>query len=381
MNNITQGLLAAGHHVKVLSIETMKHPSRETDYPKGYQEKTGIETVFVDTTVNVIDAFSNLVTQDSYNISRFFSPDFDIKLIQTLRQQEFDIIHLESLFMTPYIHSIRRHSKAKIVLRSHNLEYIIWERMASGSKNKAKKAYLSLLAKQLKKYEFGILDQLDGIAAITSADANRYKKIGCRKPMVTIPFGIDLKDYNFSPVNGEAMTLFHLGSMDWKPNQEGVKWLLKKVWPIVLKQSPDARMVLAGRNMPDWLTGYQENGIQVIGEVESASEFMSENSIMLVPLLSAGGMRVKIIEGMALGKTIVSTQIGAEGIDCKDSHDIILADKPAQFANAITQLMEDRALCQQLGLNARKLVEQNYSNKALTYKLVRFYQDLIDSAH
>ena len=111
MNNITQGLLDANHEVKVLTIETYKHPFRPEEMPADYVKQTAIEAVFVDTKVNLVDAFSNLVTADSYNISRFFSTDFDIKLMEILQAQEFDVIHLESLFMTPYIGTVRRFSQ------------------------------------------------------------------------------------------------------------------------------------------------------------------------------------------------------------------------------------------------------------------------------
>ena len=135
MNTVTNGLLEAGCSVKVLTIETTKHKLDYSLLSKEYIEKTGIESVFVDTSINMVDAFSALITSDSYNVSRFFSPDFDRKLISILKKNKYDIVHVESLFMTPYIGTIRRTSKAKIVLRSHNLEYIIWENLARGTKN------------------------------------------------------------------------------------------------------------------------------------------------------------------------------------------------------------------------------------------------------
>ena len=116
MHYITRGLLEAGHQVKVLCISTDKHPLKVAAIPEEYRARTGIEGVFVDTSLNVVDAFTDLVTADNYNISRFFSPDMDIRLIQLLSQQEFDIVQLESLFVTPYIPTLRRYSKAPIVL-------------------------------------------------------------------------------------------------------------------------------------------------------------------------------------------------------------------------------------------------------------------------
>ena len=118
MNNITEGLLKNKCKVKILTISTVKHPFKEELLPKNYLQRTAIEGVFVDTQLNIVDAFSNLVTSDSYNISRFFSPDFDTLLIKTLNNNSFDVIHLESLFMTPYVHTLRKYSSAKVILHS-----------------------------------------------------------------------------------------------------------------------------------------------------------------------------------------------------------------------------------------------------------------------
>ena len=136
------------------------------------------------------------IRTDSYNISRFFSPDFDTLLIKTLKNNSFDVIHLESLFMTPYVHTLRKYSSAKVILRSHNLEYMIWERLARKTINPAKKIYLNILSKQLKNYETSVLNSIDGIAAISMDDRLKYEKLGCEKPMKTIPFGIDIKKYH-----------------------------------------------------------------------------------------------------------------------------------------------------------------------------------------
>ncbi|HNK42485.1 MAG TPA: hypothetical protein PL002_14960, partial [Flavobacteriales bacterium] len=130
MHGITMGLLNTGHSVKVLTICTPKHPLDTAAIPKDYREATGIEGIFTDTSINIVDAFTDLVTADNYNISRFFSPDMDIRLIRLLSEETFDVVLLESLFTTPYLPTIRRYSKARIVLRSHNLEHVIQERLA-----------------------------------------------------------------------------------------------------------------------------------------------------------------------------------------------------------------------------------------------------------
>ena len=195
MNTIATGLLDCGIDLKILTVATEKHPFVEEKIDPEFKSKTKMEGVFLDTRVNVIDAFSALVTSDSYNVNRFFSPDFDKKLIQLLNETEYDVILLESLFMTPYLGTIKKYSDARTVLRSHNLEHMIWERLANSTGNRAKRLYLKHLASKLKQYEERTINEVDGIAAISFEDTNRYQQLDCKVPLVTIPFGIDLDKY------------------------------------------------------------------------------------------------------------------------------------------------------------------------------------------
>lgn len=375
MNILTKGLLKAGCTVKVLSIHTHKHDFEPQHLDKSYLTETAIESVFVDTRINLVDAFSNLITQDSYNVSRFFSPDYDKVLTRVLNGQTYDVVLLESLFMTPYIDTIRRHSKAQVILRSHNLEYIIWERVAKGSKNPAKKTYLKLLAKQLKLHEMNVFKEVDGIVAISSSDDLKYKKMGFKGKLITIPFSIDSEKMTFTPFKANKQ-LFHLGSMDWMPNVEGVEWFLNEIWPGVIKKNPAIELWIAGREMSSELRLRKDKNLHVLGAVNDAYSFMKEHGIMIVPLLSAGGIRVKIIEGMALGVPIVSTTIGAEGIGCIHNENILIANTPKEFADAIERLMSSPELGKRIAENARKLVEEQFDNAMLTKNLLTFFEML-----
>jgi glycosyltransferase involved in cell wall biosynthesis len=379
INNITTGLINEGHEVHVISVVTHKHPLIKEAYSKEYIKKTQFETVFIDTRLNLIDAFSNLITQDSYNISRFFSPDFDKALINKLSNTDYDLVHLESLFMTPYVDTIRRISKAKIVLRSHNLEYLIWERMANSANNKAKKAYLKYLAKQLKEYEIRTLNKVDGIAAISSVDAKKYQKLGCKTPLSTIPFGINTNLYqanNYGNQNKEPYSIFHLGAMDWAPNQEGINWFLQIIWPKLKKEFPDLPFYIAGRGMEHWKPSLEDPQVKLIGEVEDAQSFITSKGIMIVPILSAGGIRVKIIEGLALQKVIVSTSIGAEGIDVKHNANILIANSPEEFFKAIKKALTQKQWAKEIGESAEQYARTHFNNEQICKQLVHFYQSL-----
>jgi len=379
MNNITQGMLAKGHTVKILAFSTPKYFVDEKTFPPEYIKKTGIETVFIDNTVKLTDAFFNLFSSQSYHIKRFVSKEFENKIISILQKETFDIIQLETIYISPYIETIHKYSDAKIVLRSHNIEYLIWERLASSANNFFRKAYLKHLANTLKKYEIKTVNKFDGIAAITSKDAEQLKVLGCKKPICDIPLGIDLNNYSIVPSYLEIPSLFHIGSMNWMPNEEAVKWFISNVWDDIHAEYPTLKLYLAGRNMPDWLLEMKMPNIEIVGEVEDALTFISSKQIMIVPLLSGSGMRVKIMEGMALGKIIISTTIGAEGIDYENGKNIVLADSPEEFNKMIKYYLNDQNSAEQVGIQAKKLIKEKYDNKVITEKLIAFYHQLLNN--
>ena len=376
IKNISQGLIDKFDEIKILTISTQKHPFKKEEFPESFLEKSKIEHVFVDTKLNIVDAFSNLVTYDSYNISRFFSPDFNALLIKSLRAESYDLVILESLFTTPYIQTIRSYSSAKIVLRSHNLEHIIWKRLANETHNPAKKIYLNLLSNQLKKYELNVINDVDGIACISVEDEKKYKSLDYNKPIICTPFGLDINEYvPEDKKTHEEIKFFHLGAMDWKPNLEGVSWLVENVWPKIKREIPNAELHLAGKNMPNWFLDEKFEGIVNHKEVENAIEFMNSMDIMLVPLFSAGGIRVKIIEGMALSKPIISTSIGAEGIE--HNQNIKIANNEDEFIIQAKSLVNDFDYAKKLGQLARIHVSSLYDNEKIVDNLIKFCEHSI----
>ena len=377
INNISKGLIKELGEIKVLTISTLKHPFDLKYYDKNYLEKSKIESTFVDTKLNIVDAFSNLVTYDSYNISRFFSPDFNELIIKTLKSESFDIVLLESLFTTPYIETLKNYSSAKIILRSHNLEYVIWKRLSKESVNPAKKIYLKLLSSQLKQYELDIFNKIDGIATISDEDKKKYNELNCPVKITTIPFGIETHKYKVFINKNQTLKFFHIGAMDWKPNLEAVSWLLNEIWPKIQKQIPNAELHLAGKNMPDWLFKNSKLNIFNHKEVKDSSKFMIENDIMIVPLISAGGIRVKIIEGMAHGKAIISTQIGAEGINYKNGENIIIADSVQDFIKKTKKISTKEIDYTKIGKKAREHVTNNYDQQLISHKLISFFETIL----
>ncbi|MCB2219829.1 MAG: glycosyltransferase family 4 protein [Bacteroidetes bacterium] len=379
MNANIKSLLKAGHEVKVLALNTNKYKVNPKDIPDSYQKETGIEFVHVDLSIKPVDAFLNLFSKKSFHVERFISEDVKQKLEEVLKQDDYDIVQLEMLYMTPYMDVIRKNSKAKVILRSHNIEHLIWQRVTDTTKNPLKAAYLKHLTGKLKMYELENLNRYDGIACISSKDADFFRNNGCKIPITTVPFGVDIAEYSTGEKNYEFPSLFHIGSMNWMPNEEGIRWFLEEAWPLIHKEFPTIKLYLAGREMPAWLSSLNQDHVEVLGEVEDAQEFIHSKAIMVVPLFSGSGIRIKIIEGMAMGKAIISTSIGAEGIPYTDNKDILIANTPAEFLAAVKKCTSNREVCDELGHNARKLIEKEHSLEAVIESLEKFYHKILEN--
>lgn len=373
MDAITQGLIANNIEVKLLTISTAKHPLQQELLSKEYRDKTQIESTFVDTKIKPLNAFCNLFSSESYNVKRFYSEAFKQLIINTLKKSHYDIVLLESLFIMPYLQVIKKYSEAKIIYRAHNIEHEIWERNAKQTKG-LKKNYINLLAKRLKAYEIEVINQADGIAVITKKDKAELEKLGCKKPITVTPFGIDISSFKDETKN-ENNSVYHIGSMDWMPNQEGLKWFLTEVWSKVLAKNKDAKFNLAGKNMPNWLSNYQQKNVTIFGQVPSAINFMNNNSILVVPLFSGSGMRIKIIEAMALGKLVIATTLGAEGISYKHKENIIVANTADEFAESISYYLSNIKEQKEIALAGQQLVHSNYDNQVIVNNLVTFFKE------
>lgn len=372
MNHITTCLLNAKCDVTVLAIETPKHKVIQSEEFQKYKQLTHFQSVFIDTNALFFPLIRSFFKKKSFQTTRFISKKMERKIAETLLNSAFDVIILESIFVGNYINLIRKYSSAKIILRQHNIEYKIWERLKQQTKNPIKKLIYNRLANSLQKFEFSLFSQIDAYFAITDVD---YKFFNAQFPSVkgaVIPFGIELQNYPIKePLKSKSeLSLFHLGSMNWQPNVEGVEWFIKNVWEKIAFKYPQLKLILAGKNNKQILGHKAEKNLIVYDFVDDAQRFINEHDIMIVPLLSGSGMRIKILEGMALGKPIITTSIGAEGIDVVHGENIFIANTPAEIMETIALCIETPEKCRQVGKNARVFVQQYYDNKIITQKLM-----------
>ena len=375
---LSRALHELGCEVTLLAMNTSKHFVETDNLPKSFNHYRNIYTSFVDNRVKPYDAFLNLFSEESYHISRFVTKGYKDQLINILQREKFDIIQLETLFLAPYIDTIRQYSDAKIVMRSHNIEHEIWERLTLNTSNPVKKWYLNHLTQKLKIFELAQLEKYDAFMAITKRDLDFCKDLGFQNPSKVVPIGLDIRDYNADNVSyKKPLKMSFIGSLDWQPNIEGLIWFVENCWAKINKALPDVEFHIAGRNTPENIKNIKLPNVFVHGEVPDAQDFINQYPMMVVPLLSGGGMRAKILEGMALGKVILSTTIGIEGIQAKHGENALLANTPEEFVNVLKKYQNlDKLLA--IGQRAQVFTAKNYDNYEIGKEVLRFYQTITE---
>ena len=376
--NTLKGLVALGHEVCLLSLN-----ARGTQCAQPDDELAGrinFQSFNIDISVSVMDVAINLFSSTSFNIDRFYDESFEKMLAREVSSTNYDIIQFEGLLMSLYLPVVRKNSPARLIFRAHNIESQLWERMALQKTDPFKKSYLRMHARRIKNYEMQQLNRFDAILTFTGQDHKTLLGYDVKVPVEVLRVGVDMSAYVVDQSKTEFPSLFFLGSLDWLPNREGMEWFLDNFSKSLADGELPAKLYVAGNDMPEAFDDYEVMGkIFIQGEVDDALEFVNSKSIMIVPLLSSGGMRVKIVEGMAMQKCIISTALGAEGIGYTHGDDILIANNRNEFYNAILRCIKDEAYCKRIGSNARKLIEKEHDINFVTAKLISFYQMCLDA--
>ena len=371
--SMSKAYSSLGHSVDLLSFNTKKHFVDPASIDSNSHCYNNISTVYLDASVSLFDAVKCLFAQKSYNIERFISTSFEQALIQLLKENTYDIIQLESLYMGPYIKTIREHCQAKVVMRSHNIESEIWSDLSRESKSLIKKKYFNHCSRLLSEYEYKLLKDYDVLLTISDLDYNYYKNINSQLRIINIPVGLDMDEYSNSVLTErEYLKYGYLGSLDWLPNIEALKWLLDNVVGKFTENNP-FEFHIAGRNPGEWIERYAlEANIVIHGEVADAKCFIQDLDVMLVPLFSGSGIRVKILEAMAMGKVVVSTSKGFESIGVTHMENALIAESEEDFIQMILFLNENPNMAISIGKNAEKHIRDNFDRNTLAQKALTF---------
>lgn len=367
---LSKGLTENRAAVSLLSMNPSKQYVDTRNLKNGLTHYEQIRFVDIDNKVSIGGAILNLFSHTSYHISRFDHQVFRDALIEMLSTIKFDHIVLESIYLAPYIADIRKHSQAKIILRSHNVEYKIWSRIVEETSNPFKKQYLKYLTNKLKRYELKQISSVDMIASVSEVDNQLFRQELGQLQAIHLPIGLDVDAYKKEKAdNGSLFNVGFIGSLDWQPNINGLKWFLKEVWPLV--EDEDVHLNIAGRNPSEDIFKHQSYRTHVLGEIPCAKSFMCQQDLMIVPLFSGSGTRVKILESMACESPVLSTSIGAEGIPVNNIEHILLADSAEDFADNIFYAKNNKLVLNEMAERAKRFVAKKYDYKNVAKYLLK----------
>ena len=348
-----------------LCLSTHKHPFSLDAYPEDLQKKINVENTPIDTAVKPRKVLKHLFLKKSYNIARFDSEEAHTKIRTKLRSNEYDFIILESLYCTPYISTIRGSSKGSIILRSHNVEFKLWEQLSQNTRGFFRKEYLKRLAKDLKKFEIKAFLDVDQIFAITEADKIAIEKLGVETITTTIPVAMDQQPRN---VDDTIARICFIGSMNWRPNLEAVELLVNDLFPKIKEISPSTELHLAGSYMNGQYPTKTDENIINHNFAEDLQFFLRENGIMVLPIQSGSGVRVKILEALSLGIPIVTTPMGALGLIDKNA--VVICDNNEDLIKKTLELLDSKEKRIKQGDAAWNYIHSKYGLEEISSKIV-----------
>ena len=368
ISQILEGFLDIGCNVHFLGMETKKHPSKNAIRHPNLSYKT----LPVNTGLHFWGALKNLFTKDSYFLARFSQQTFEQEIISTLNKHNFELIIFESLFTSSYLTIVKSHSQAKTIYRSHNIEHQIWEAQILEENNIVRKNYLKHQVIRLKKEELTFWKEVDSIASISEKDST-YIRLHTKKELTTI--GLYCNNIQSKQKDqGSKVDFFHLGAMDWQPNEQAISWLLENVWTAFYRINPETEFHIAGRGMNSSLLKTKLPGLHNHKEVSDAATFINSHKVMLVPLFSGSGLRVKIIEGMALGKCIICTSLATEGIKTSNLENILIANTKEEFIEQMQFSLNEPKKVAEIGEKAREFAIANFSKTAVYLQLKSLFR-------
>lgn len=350
--------LADQHQVRLLSYYSgSPDPDYEAALPQEFPGAQTICTGIVDSGgLGVMDYLYRLPRLAPYSVSKFTHPTVRGAVADHLSHGDFDVAICDFLAASL---NFPDHLQIPCVLFQHNVESSLWQRRASTEMNPLRKLFYTLESAKMTAYERRTLAKFHHVIAVSEHDRQQMLAMDPECEITVVPTGVDTKRFQVAPPSsGTPLRIVFTGSMDWEPNIDAMEFFCSQIWPRVLADYPDGIFQIVGRTPPARVQRLASKSVQVTGTVPSVAEYLLNATVVVVPLRIGGGTRLKIYEAMAMGKALVSTSIGAEGLNFESGRDLLLADDASSFADAILLLLRDTALRRKVEQAATQLASQ-----------------------
>jgi glycosyltransferase involved in cell wall biosynthesis len=361
------------HHVTYLTLDdgtaTADERAKATEYchellciPQRRREKFTPGFYF--------ELLLNLVSPRPYAIKKYESVEMLREISELERRNAFDVLVCD--FLAP-AGNVPRSLKTPVVLFQHNVEAMIWKRHYEVQTNPVKKAYLYGQWQKMRAFEKEMCRRFDCVIAVSADDRDQMKREYGAEKVFDVPTGVDTEF--FQPgraIQASPHNIVFTGSMDWLPNEDAIRYFMREIMPLIKAKVTDATLTVVGRNPPAALVDLskEDSSLIITGRVDDVRPNIERASAYIVPLRIGGGTRLKIFEAMAMEKAVVSTTVGAEGLPLTNGVEIVLADEPDTFADAVVKVLTDSSYATELGRRAALNVRQNHGWRQVTEEFV-----------
>ncbi|MGI6296552.1 MAG: glycosyltransferase family 4 protein [Armatimonadota bacterium] len=322
------------------------------------------------------DLTASIITGRSFIINRDYRSQMQQAIREAIAAFKPDVIHIDHLQMAQFVDF---NGPYKVVLDNHNVESLIIERIAQTAENLPMRTYAAFEWPKLRKYELDICRRSDLVLMVSEQDVRSLKSLDDRlKSVQAVPIGVDVQ--HFQPIERMqgSQNILSIGTMHWPPNIDSMLYFYREILPLVSQQVPDCSLTIAGQKPVDSILALAEDKrVNIIGYVDDDRQLSRQCGVFIVPLRSGSGVRVKILNALAMGLPVVSTSIGAEGLAVNSGEHLLIADTPDDFANAVTKILTDREMADKLGANGRRLVCEKYSWERVGQRLLSLYDGLM----
>lgn len=318
--------------------------------------------------------FANLFSAWPFTVQRYFRYEAVQCIKQIMQENHIDLVHFDLMHLAPYLECI---GDTPSVLVNHNVESLRLERLAQVQKSFAARAYLDLQQSKMRRLELDLCRRFTQLITVSETDAEILQKICKIENIAEIPNGVDADFFHVADEKPEPDSLVWTGSMASPYNRDAVDYFLENIFPKIFVQRPQIKVTIVGDSPSPILQQYQKRypqNVFITGYVDDVRPYMQRASIFIAPMRCGSGTKVKVINAMAMGKAIVSSSVGAEGIQVESGKDLIITDAPQEFADQILQLLKDPARRRQMGENARKIVERYYDWRVIYKKMDTLYE-------
>ena len=365
MDRFVRGLLISFPKATIdyLCISTQKHPFKAESIPEDLKTRIEFKRVVISTRLNPISAFLHVLSNKSYQLSRFKQREVLNHISSIVKNKDLDFLFFESLFCGAYMNEIKKLTEATRVYRAHNVEHLIWEKLSDNARNPFKKWYFKHLSQTLKSFELDFLSKNHHVLSIAPSDV-QYFKAQKLKNVSYIPVSMTT-----SPIKEtKAKSICFLGAYNWLPNKEGILWFNTEVLPSLLKQTPELTLHVAGSFSEQIEVLKKTEAIEMHGFVPSSKDFISNHGLFVAPILSGSGVKMKVLEAMSLGVPCILSAHAADGLALPEIIPICQNNK--DFITQVSLLLHNEALAKEIGLAGQEYIKHNYSSELVSNEII-----------